>query len=297
VLDLMEADADLDTISATELGGPEGWALSEDPAWRSMADDLARTIPGHASQARGVELARALRVRLKLGSEPIPELAALLEERLSLEVAVLPLKPGLSAVAAFDDERRLAVVAVDVNEPYARQRFSQAHELGHVLAGDAHTESSATGQRTDAERQADRFAQEFLLPKQGIERWASQRGYAPGERLSFEAACVLAGAYGVSPQTTWIALEAVGLRPQEEPPTARDAAIAAGHWTRYRQEEVASRVPRIPSRIEGRVLAAFRSGRLTTGRAAAILSQDTRALSGETVSRHSSGSDAVASGL
>lgn len=294
VLDLMEADAELDALE-------QGPAMRSNtshrliPTWQTLADELADAVPGHPSAARGVGLAQCLRDRLELGRAPIADLSGLLEDGLGLEVALLPLKEGLSAIAAFDDERSIAILAVDVSESYACQRFSQAHELGHVLACDAHTELSATGPRTPSERQADRFAQEFLLPQAAIAHWAARRGYGPGERLRFEDACALASDFGVSPQAVWIGLRAVARQPHRSFPTAREAAIAAGHWTRFRQQEAASRVPRIPARIESRVLSAYRAGRLTTGRAAGILFQERESLSGQTLSRHSSGSVAVTS--
>lgn len=285
VLDVLEADADLD-----EMFEPSDSTAAEMPPWVSLAE---RVVPaGHPSRARGGLAARRLREALGLGSGPIEDLAALLEGDLGLEVAVLALRTGLHAVAAFDDARAVAMVAVELSEPFVRQRFSLAHELAHVVFGDAHTEPSGAGRRTPAELQADRFAQEFLLPQAAVSALAAERGYATRQPMSVEDACGLADEYGVSPQTAWIALEGEGHRPAAEPPTAREAAIAAGHLIRFRQREAASRVPRVPARIERRALAALRSGRINVARAASILSQDVVALEDETSSlrtRYTSG--------
>ena len=290
VLDLLEADADLD-----ELLDSSPVTSVDSPPWVHV---VAQVVPaGHASRERGATAARCLRESLGLGSKPIEDMETLLEGDLGLEVGVLAFKPGLHAVAAFDDARAVALVAVEVTEPFVRQRFSLAHELAHVLFGDAHTERSDAGRRTAAELQADRFAQELLLPQAAVRDWAEARGYAGRQAMSAEDACVLADEFGVSPQTAWIALEGAGHRPAAEPPTTREAAIAAGHWTRFRQREAASRVPRVPARLEQRTLAAFRSGKINAARAASILFQDAAVLEDESSSlrqRRTSGAELVA---
>jgi hypothetical protein len=178
---------------------------------------------------------------------------------LGLDLAVLRMGSGLSAIAAFDDARTVALLGVNVDEPFVRQRFSLAHGLAHVLFDDGHPydETDSGERRPPAEVRADKFAQTFLLPAEGIEQWVVRRGCQDGARLSFDDGCRLADDYLVSPQTAWVALGDLRRAPEQPAPSARDAAIVAGRLASFGQREAAAKVQRIPHRVEERVLGAF----------------------------------------
>lgn len=105
----------------------------------------------------------ALRAAWDLGDTPIADLAATLEER-GVLVLTTPGDPegrfdGLAARVAG-----LPLVVVGADWPGDRQRFTLAHELGHlVLAG-----RLPTG--VDHERACNRFAGAFLVPRPAV--WA-----------------------------------------------------------------------------------------------------------------------------
>lgn len=271
VLDLLEADADLDDYAdLTDSATPS-------PRWKALSQAIAPG-KGRATKAQGTAMAAI--VRDLLGSGPLSDLPALLESMLDIDTASLPLPEGLSALAAFDDARSVALVAVDVNEPRVRQRFSLAHELAHVLAGDGHAFDESQS-RTPAELRADKFAQTLLLPPSEVNDWLTHHGYAPGIAVSFEDACELADTYEVSPKTAWIALDDLRSAPSTPAPTSHTAALISGHLARFRQREASAHIARVPQRIESRLLAAFRAGHLSAGMVASLLDSPTTELESE----------------
>lgn len=65
-------------------------------------------------------------------------------------------------------EKEKSVVSINMNRPVTRQRFTAAHELGHILM---HTEIKGnnflcpiSGVKTDIEKEADYFASNLLMP-------------------------------------------------------------------------------------------------------------------------------------
>lgn len=278
VLELLEIDDDLDDPLLTGEAKPDCGRKR----WAELAEWAQReVISGKVRAEQGVVLADWIRGELELGIGPVRNMASLVENELGVDVAVVALGDGLSAVAAFDDERSVALVAVQVAESSARQRFSLGHELCHVLVGDGHA-LNADPSRSPAERRADKFAQNFLLPAGGIRHWLSNAGYGPGERVSFDDACVLADSYSVSPVVVWMALQDLGIQPEESAPTAARAALVAGHLTRFQQREQSAEVERVPQRIEARILAALRRGHLNVVAAAGALGVDVEAVAAAT---------------
>lgn len=85
-------------------------------------------------------------------------------ERLGILVTGLPLPDLNSRIDGISTPRRTEepfVVTVDLDKPGDRQRFSAAHELGHILL---HTEDRPPN-REAREAEADSFASAFLLPR------------------------------------------------------------------------------------------------------------------------------------
>lgn len=113
-----------------------------------------------------VAAARELRARWKLGLGPIPHLVRLLESQ-GIVVAFLPLTDPddacIDAFSTFRLPRPVIVMTPERATDVFRYRFSAAHELGHlVLHGDVQAGD------TQQEREADRFAAEFLTPRDSI---------------------------------------------------------------------------------------------------------------------------------
>ena len=84
------------------------------------------------------------------------------EER-GIKVLQIELPDKLAGIAAWvrpPDEPSLPVVVVNRKHPGERQRFTLAHELGHLVLSLEHS--------TNSEKAADRFAGAFLIPAEAL---------------------------------------------------------------------------------------------------------------------------------
>ena len=108
--------------------------------------------------------AEMLRRHWGLGARPISNLAEVLEEH-GVKVAILDLPSGIdgaSIQANTGDRRAAAVIVAGAQGPRERQRFTMAHELGHLLL--------RCHPQLDVEKVAHRFAAAFLMPAETV--WA-----------------------------------------------------------------------------------------------------------------------------
>ncbi|OGT54715.1 MAG: transcriptional regulator, partial [Gammaproteobacteria bacterium RIFCSPHIGHO2_12_FULL_42_10] len=100
-----------------------------------------------------------IRKQWKLGIEPIPDLIDIFEEHgikvFEIDNQQYPKFDGLSATI-----NKMPIIVIGNQWPGDRQRFTLAHELGHlVLHGTFHPD-------LDEEKCCDRFAGAFLMPKE-----------------------------------------------------------------------------------------------------------------------------------
>jgi Zn-dependent peptidase ImmA (M78 family)/transcriptional regulator with XRE-family HTH domain len=110
-----------------------------------------------------VGAARALRKAWGLGTEPVPHLIRTIENQGIVTVLVPFVDEETARIDAFSTlslSRPIIVLSPDRANDVYRHRFTAAHELGHlVLHGEC------TGGDPQLEREADRFAAEFLTPR------------------------------------------------------------------------------------------------------------------------------------
>ncbi|PJI53818.1 hypothetical protein CTI14_23085 [Methylobacterium radiotolerans] len=96
-----------------------------------------------------------------------PDLAVVIEDVFQIDVAVTDLTDGLDGCAWQTERERLIVL--DKTPKWARQRFTLAHELGHILAGDAQRliaeEVTVHHSAKISEKRANCFAACFLMPE------------------------------------------------------------------------------------------------------------------------------------
>ena len=116
------------------------------------------------SQMDDIEIfADQLRKEWQLGLEPLADLIDLFEEQ-GIKVEVFEI--GNSQYSKFDgfsaSVNELPVIIISSQWPGDRQRFTLAHELGHLLLTNILSES------LDKEQCCNRFAGAFLLPKSAI---------------------------------------------------------------------------------------------------------------------------------
>ena len=92
--------------------------------------------PYHAETVEGSELAAAtVRKAWNLGGGPIPNMTELLEER-GIKVLKLDFPRAMDGLTCFvhrTDETSVPVVVCSTGKSIERQRFTLAHELGHLV--------------------------------------------------------------------------------------------------------------------------------------------------------------------
>lgn len=149
--------------------------------------DISGMPPGDA----GESLALSERNRLGLGDGPILHLRQFLETDVGLRVFAIPL-PSKVAGLFVASASYGACVGVSASHPLERQRWSLSHEYGHFLAQRTRTEITVlhSYRRVPAaERFADAFAENFLLPASGLKRrfheirQARKAGITPADLL------------------------------------------------------------------------------------------------------------------
>ncbi len=108
--------------------------------------------------------ASSLRQDWGLGINPIPDMTEIMEDR-GVKVLFCPLSNDLSGLTARvrrDDMYDINVIVVNKEHTRDRQRFTIAHEIGHMVLD--------IGLRVDTESAVNRFAGAFLMPEEVL--WA-----------------------------------------------------------------------------------------------------------------------------
>lgn len=129
-------------------------------------------ISALAPSIAGDTLAASERNRLGLGDAPIHHLRQMLEGDVGLRIFFLNL-PSRVAGLFLASTTYGACVGINAGHPGERQRWSLAHEYAHFLAQRSKTEVTVLhGYRRvpTAERFADAFTENFLLPATGVKR-------------------------------------------------------------------------------------------------------------------------------
>lgn len=115
----------------------------------------------------------SLRTHWDLGRNPIPSMVELLEE-CGLKVLAFGLSAtgGLTAYARRRGNRVASVIVVNSKDSGERQRFTLAHELGHLLL--------AVDADVNPEPAAQRFAGAFLMPADALRMQIGRRRTSMG---------------------------------------------------------------------------------------------------------------------
>ena len=102
-----------------------------------------------------------VRNQWSLGSDPIPDLIDIFEER-GIKVFRIDNEQYPKIDGLYAEVNKMPVIVVGDQRPGDRQRFTLAHELGHLLLDDRLADG------LDIESFCNRFAGAFLLPKQSL---------------------------------------------------------------------------------------------------------------------------------
>jgi Zn-dependent peptidase ImmA (M78 family)/DNA-binding XRE family transcriptional regulator len=121
-----------------------------------------KSLPKTISDINEIEnIADEIRTQWNLGLDPLPDLIDLFEERgikiFEIDNDQYPKIDGLYA-----EINKIPVIVIGNHRPGDRQRFTLAHELGHLLL------DNRLAAQVDIEKYCDRFAGAFLLPKKSL---------------------------------------------------------------------------------------------------------------------------------
>ena len=125
--------------------------------------------------------AEEVRAHLGLGAGPIPDLDPICET-LGVTVYRAPLGPDLNQApsGAFLKHPDVGFsILVNLDMTPGRRRFTVAHELAHALFHSDEINQLLSLGRGPRESFADAFAGEFLMPSEGIRRFAEEVGLPP----------------------------------------------------------------------------------------------------------------------
>ncbi len=161
-------------------------------------------------QELGYAAARRVRTALGLGLEaPLADIVEVVEDLASIPVTVLGLHQGIAGLQGGKQGRHF--VFLNGTQTVSRQRFTLAHELGHIEMGhggsvDYEENVLGSSRRAPREVQADGFAAEFMAPLDGVGTWLN---LMHGPALSLETVVRLAHHFHVSATAALYRLQAV----------------------------------------------------------------------------------------
>jgi len=224
----------------------------------------------------GAKRARETRQLLGLDTTaPIGCVLTAVEADLELPVIVAELPEGVAGCCWRDGDQ--VVLWVNGTHATVRQRFTLAHELGHVRCGHdtgilVDTFETLSGRSTDSrEVQANAFAAELLAPKAGVEEFVTSEP-------TLDDVVRLAARFGISTIAALFRMNSSGLTGRY--PALKqeiDDGLHGEVWDRLAPtapDDVINAIdrealPRISPALEGSTLAAMIRGRISIGAAAA----------------------------
>ena len=202
------------------------------------------------------EAAVELRRAWGLGLGPLENLAEWLED-LGIKVGVFPAHDAFDALTLWANDET-PVMVVKAGLPGDRERFSLAHELGHLVLN-AQAE-------LDEERVANRFAGAFLVPAPMVYRELGRRRKA----LGLYELHLLKHKYGVSMQAWIFRARDLGIL-SEKAARRLFQTFRQNGW--HRQEPGDPYPFEEPQRMKRLVLRALAEGLVSEARAAELLGE------------------------
>jgi len=248
-----------------------GW---EQP-WRPLD---VRALDGTYAE-RGRALAVAALARITSAGLPLTaaDLPALIETAFGADVAVVLLDEGFDGLSAASDEAKLIVAGTSAVP--ARQRFTLAHELGHLLAGDdqgVHLDKDIYDRaqaKDPSEMRANAFASTFLMPEGLLREAAGTSG------LTEDGFAGLACDLKVTPSALAIRLQQLrlidaGTCDRFRKLTAARAAAVSGRSAEFARRVADASSPRPPGLLVRDAYAAYEAGATTLRPYASLLGVD-----------------------
>ncbi|VEI13829.1 ImmA/IrrE family metallo-endopeptidase [Trueperella bialowiezensis] len=215
--------------------------------------------------AQGRELAMKLREERGLASSPIS--FAELEDLVPCDVVVTDMPDGVDGLTLRDPQTGNVLIGIATSRAPFRQRFTLAHEIGHILAGDVSTSTSIheCTPRSAEETRAHSFARHLLCPVSGIASDQTIKNMHKTEMLSR-----VVRKFKVSPEVAAYQLEAAGLITADDVKelgkhTANALAARWGWINEYNDYVEFASKPHVSRRLVEDVTTAYLEGQVTIG--------------------------------
>ncbi|MER6614932.1 ImmA/IrrE family metallo-endopeptidase [Streptomyces xantholiticus] len=246
--------------------------------------DIRTELALHIDQGRQLaeEAARALAAtgEWETGHESDALIAAG-AKAYGVDVAITELPDGVNGVTWQTDTFRL--VLVSPSSVWTRQRFTLAHELGHILARDAQDpmveKRIRPGRVKDlTEVRANAFASNLLMPAPVVQDRFHQAVAADGQ-LGRDAFAHLVVEFKVSPSALAVRLGQLGLidrdfRDRFRVLTAETCHLVAGAAAEYQRQLAWAESRQFPARIAGGLFSGYVAGETTLRPLASLLEMD-----------------------
>ena len=164
------------------------------PPMNDISFEIPNGLPNHIQYLYNIDsFANKLREIWNLGNDPISDLSDLLESK-GIKVFIIDedADNNFDGLAALVNNYHIIVISK--KWPGDRQRFTLAHELGHLVL------DGRLADTLDEEKASDRFAGAFLLPEEPLKKKLGNK------RKNFEIAelSLIKQEFGVSMQTVFI---------------------------------------------------------------------------------------------
>lgn len=210
------------------------------------------------AEAEGRQAAARFRQQHQLGSQPLGDLVAVIEQTTGIDVAVLDVGRDEHGLAMRDPRRNTIFIGVARTQHPMRQRSTLAHELGHVVFEDWAGSGAAGGaNRPHEEVRADAFARHLLIPVEGLTEFLGDRTPTTQSTLS-----AVVQRFLVSPAIAAIAMhqaEYIDLATKQDwkDLSARHLAVRFGWSDHYRILQADSSQRRAPQRLLARAIKGY----------------------------------------
>lgn len=205
--------------------------MTNSPLPRNYLEPYQIEYSRASPEDRGEEVADAERNRLGLGDAPVADLRSIIEEAVGLRIYYIDLPSKVGGLFAYTDDLG-GCIAINRKHPPRRAKWSLAHEYGHFLTtryqADVEMLDARWG-KPAAEKFADSFAANFLMPRSGVCRHLAEMAKARQGQVTIADVLSLAELYQVSTEAmfrrledlkrlspgTWQKLKTQGLRPAQ----------------------------------------------------------------------------------
>ncbi|MGH3796689.1 MAG: helix-turn-helix domain-containing protein [Pseudonocardiaceae bacterium] len=244
--------------------------------WRPMTAGLGGT-GGYIAQGRRLAQEALARVSQAGRSTSDGNLLVLTEDVFGVDVAVVELGTGFDGLAASSDDVKLIILAT--SHVPARQRFTLAHELGHLLAGDdqdVHLDRDIFDKsqaKDPSEMRANAFASAFLMPENTLRDAVGSTGLT--EQTFAALSCeLMVTPSALAYRLLHLRLIDAGSCDRYNAITAAKAAITIGLGEQFAQWVAEAGTPRPPGLLVRDTFAAYESGMATLRPYANLLGTD-----------------------